>query len=210
MWFIIRFIVALYIQKIKPSRHLLDWVFVPYRCMPWDLDANIHMNNVKYLKYLERGRVEHMIHTPWLTEMTSRGFKALIANTEISYVKEIKPFQRFKAETRISSWDEKYIYMEQLFTYRKTVFTAAVIRMAMVNTKTGKRISPRQAFEEILPGVTPPQLPGSAHHLNMLVQAQRTETQAIAASHAAMDDTESGNHNQNAISLKEKTQETTL
>ena len=206
MWFIYRFIVALYIQKTKPSRHLLDWVFVPYRCMPWDLDANIHMNNVKYLKYLERSRVEHMIHTPWLTEMTGKGFKALIANTEISYVKEIKPFQRFKAETRISSWDDKYVYMEQLFTHRKTVFTAAVIRMAMVSTKTGKRISPMEAFREILPGVTPPDLPGSAHHLNLLVQAQRAETQAIAESHAAVDD----KPHQNDKSIEEKTQETTL
>ena len=66
MWFIFRFIVALHIQKIKPTQSLLDWVLVPYRCMPWDLDANMHMNNVKYLKYLERSRVEHMIHTPWL------------------------------------------------------------------------------------------------------------------------------------------------
>ncbi len=206
MWFIIRFIVALHIQKIKPSRGLLDWVFARYRCMPWDLDANIHMNNVKYLKYLERGRVEHMIHTPWLREMTGRGYKALIANTEISYVREIKPFQRFKVETRISSWDEKYIYIEQLFTYRKTVFTAAVIRMAMVHAKTGKRASPKQAFEAILPGVTAPELPGSAHHLNLLVQAQRGETQAIAAAHAAVD--EDPKHNDK--NAKEKTQETTL
>ena len=81
MWFIFRFIVALHIQKIKPTQSLLDWVLVPYRCMPWDLDANMHMNNVKYLKYLERSRVEHMIHTPWLQEMHGRGYKALIANT---------------------------------------------------------------------------------------------------------------------------------
>ena len=187
MWFIFRFIVALHIQKIKPTQSLLDWVLVPYRCMPWDLDANMHMNNVKYLKYLERSRVEHMIHTPWLQEMHGRGYKALIANTEISYVKEIKPFQRFKAETRISSWDEKYIYIEQLFTHRDTVFTAAVIRMAMVSIKSGQRASPARAFEDILPGVMPPPLPDSARHLNLLVQAQRSETQAIAAAHADVD-----------------------
>jgi len=187
MWFIFRFIVALHIQKIKPSRSLLDWVFAPYRCMPWDLDANIHMNNVKYLKYLERSRVEHMIHTPWLQEMHGRGYKALIANAEISYVKEIKPLQRFKAETRISSWDDKYVYFEQLFTHRETVFTAAVTRMAIVNVKTGKRVSPTKAFEEILPGVISPPLPGSVHHLNQLVQAQRSESQAIAAAHANVD-----------------------
>ncbi|MDY6922028.1 MAG: acyl-CoA thioesterase [Pseudomonadota bacterium] len=183
MWFLLRFLIALHIQKIKPSKSLLDWVFVEYRCMPWDLDANIHMNNVKYLKYLERGRVENMIHTPWLQDMHGRGYKALIANTEISYVKEIRPFQRFKVSTRISSWDEKYIYMEQVMSHRQTVFTAAVIRMAMVNSKTKRRESPMLAFAEIAPGLQPPPLPDSARHLNLLVQAQRGETPVVTGDH---------------------------
>jgi len=193
MWFLVRFLIARYVQRIQPSKSFLDWVFVHYRCMPWDLDANIHMNNVKYLKYMERGRVEHLIQTPWLQELFPRGFKAIIANTEISYVKEIKPFQRFKAETRISSWDERYIYMEQLFTYRNTVFTAAVIRMAVVNANTGQRVSPSAMFAELMPGVSPPQLPDSAQYLNQLVQAQRGETQAIATAHARVDEPAANN-----------------
>jgi acyl-CoA thioesterase FadM len=147
------------------------------------------MNNVKYLKYLERGRVEHMIHTPWLQSMFTRGFKALIANTEISYVRELKPFQNFKVETRISAWDDKYVYIEQLFTYKRTVFTAAVIRMAMVSTRTGKRVAPTQALLEAFPDLVSPPVPASARALNQLVQAQRGETQAIADAHAAQDDT---------------------
>ena len=94
MWFFFRFFVATYIQKIKPTKHILEWVSAPYRVMPWDLDANLHMNNVKYLKYLERGRVEHMIHTPWLRNMYRSNAKALIANTEVSYVKEMRLFQQ--------------------------------------------------------------------------------------------------------------------
>ncbi|HVK99517.1 MAG TPA: acyl-CoA thioesterase [Dongiaceae bacterium] len=188
MWFFVRFFIARYIQKIQPSKPLLDWVITRYRVMPWDIDANLHMNNVKYLKYLERGRVEHMIHTPWLQAMFSRGFKALIANTEISYVKELKPFQYFKVETRISGWDDKYVYMEQVFTYKRTVFTAAVIRMAMVNSRTGKRVAPSQALREAFPALESPSIPASARALNQLVQAQRGETQAIADAHAAQDE----------------------
>ncbi len=188
MWFLFRFLIARYIQKIQPTKHLLDWMIVPYRVQLWDIDANLHMNNVKYLKYMERGRVEHMIHTPWLREMHRRGYKALIANTEISYVKELKPFQWFKVETRISAWDDKYVYMEQLFTYKRTVFTAAVIRMAMVSIKTGKRVSPIQALNDAFPGLPSPPLPASAAALNQLVQAQRSETQAVADAHAAQDE----------------------
>ena len=188
MWVLFRFLIARYIQKIQPTKQLLDWVIMPYRVQLWDIDANLHMNNVKYLKYMERGRVEHMIHTPWLQEMHRRGIKALIANTEISYVKELKPFQWFKVETRISAWDDKYVYMEQLFTYKRTVFTAAVIRMAMVSMKTGKRASPIQALQDAFPGLQSPVPPASVIALNQLVQAQRSETQAIADAHAAQDE----------------------
>jgi len=187
MWFFFRFLVARYIQKIQPTRSMLDWVITHYRVQLWDIDANIHMNNVKYLKYLERGRVEHMIATHWLSEMYSRGIKALIANTEISYVRELKPFQRFKVETRISGWDDKYIYIEQLFTYKRTVFTAAVIRMAMVSVHSGKRISPAHVMSETFPELQPPTIPASALALNQLVAAQRQETQVIADAHADQD-----------------------
>lgn len=189
MWFIFRFLVARYIQKLQPTFKLLDWVIARYRVQLWDIDANLHMNNVKYLKYLERGRVEHMLHTPWLQEMYRRGFKALIANTEISYVRELKPFQRFKVETRISAWDDRYVYMEQIFTYHRTVFTAAVIRMAMVDARTGKRLSPVAVLADVFPGLTSPAVPASAVALNQLVQAQRGETQVIADAHAAQDET---------------------
>ena len=182
MWFLFRFLIARYIQKVMPTHGLLDWVSFRYRVLPWDIDANLHMNNVKYLKYLERGRVEHMIATPWMNTMFDHGVKALIANTEISYVKELKPFQPFDVETRINSWDDKYVYFEQLFTYKQTVFTAAVIRMAMVDSRTGKRASPRQVLTELFPALQSPELPASVVALNQLVTAQRNETQAVANS----------------------------
>ena len=193
MWFFFRFLIAHHIQKIQPNTPLLDWVITRYRVRLWDIDANLHMNNVKYLKYLEKGRVEHMIHTPWLQAMLQGGFKALIANTEISYVKELKPWQRFKVETRISGWDDKYVYIEQLFTYKRTVFTAAVIRMAMVATKSRKRVSPAQVLAEAFPDIQPPPVPPSALALNQLVAAQREETQAIADAHAAQDENDNSN-----------------
>jgi YbgC/YbaW family acyl-CoA thioester hydrolase len=174
--------IARYVQKIQPSRHLLDWVSVEYRVQLWDLDANIHMNNVKYLKYLERGRVEHMIHTPWLQAMYRRNIKALIANTEISYVRELRAFERFRVDTRITSWDDRYVYMEQLFVEGARVHTAAVIRMAMVNTRTGKRVNCRDVMSDAFADVAAPALPVSAAALNQLVQAQREETAHVTSS----------------------------
>ncbi|MGC1509432.1 acyl-CoA thioesterase [Ketobacter sp.] len=177
MWFIIRFILALYIQKTKPTKSLLDWVHSNHRVMPWDLDANIHMNNVKYLKYLERGRVEQMIHTPWLQTMHARRVKALIANTEISYIKEMRPMQHFTVETRINGWDDRYVYIEQLFTHDGTIFTAALVRMALVSMRTGKRVTPTTELGDAFPDLAPPDLPASVTLLNQLIKAQRQETQ---------------------------------
>lgn len=183
MWFYIRFLMAVYIFRKPPTHRLLDWVVSRHRVWPWDLDANMHMNNVRYLKHMETGRVDHMIQTPWLLAMHDHHLGVVVANTEISYVRELKPFQAFDVETCITSWDEKYIYVDQLFTYGNTVFTAAIVRLAMLDTQNGKRVSPVELFSRIYPDISISDLPASAQHLNLLIQAQRQETQPVAMRH---------------------------
>ena len=173
MW---KLLFSLLILRVRPRFKFLDTVLSRYRVKPWDLDANVHMNNVKYLKYLEKGRVEHMIHTPYFTKLYRRKIHSLIVNTEVSYIKSLLPFQRFSVSTRISSWDDKYVYYDQRVESQGELYAAAVVRMVLM--ANGKKASPLEVFNKIWPDTRVPALPMSARKLNELVQAQRQETQA--------------------------------
>lgn len=140
------------------------------------MDGNGHMNNVKYMKYLERGRVELMVQTPWLTLTYAQKAQTLIANAEINYIKELKPFQAFSVETRINAWNDRYVFVEQLITNNGVIYTSSASRLAIIDRKTRKRVSPVQIFSQILSDPSPPAAPQSIYHFNQMIHSQRMET----------------------------------
>ena len=40
---------------------------------------------------------------------------AVLAAAEITYLRSLNPFERFDLVTRLMTWDDKYVYMEQTF-----------------------------------------------------------------------------------------------
>lgn len=165
----------LWILRIRPTLGVLDTFASRFRVMPWDLDANVHMNNCNYLKYLEKARIEHHVHTPYLWAQHIRKTHSLIVNTEISYLKSLTPFQAFTVNTRVASWDDKYVFFEQRFESRGETYAIALIRLAML--QKGSRISPHEVLDRFLKGKHLPPLPASAVKLTELVAAQREESQ---------------------------------
>ena len=170
----IKLMFYLLILRIRPTLGLLDSVVSRFRVMPWDLDANVHMNNVNYLKYLEKARIEHLVRTPYFWAQHIRKTHSLIVNTEISYLKSLMPFQAFTVSTRLASWDDKYVFFEQKVESRGETYAIAMIRMAML--QKGARMSPVAVLERFLKGKAIPALPASAVKLNELVAAQREES----------------------------------
>ncbi len=170
----LRILFYLFVLRVKPRYRILDTVVSKFWVKPWDCDANIHMNNVHYLKYLEHARLDQLVKTPYLNGLKRLGLKNIIANTEISYIRSLLPFQRFEVRTRITGWDEKYIYFEQLVTRHHKIYANAVIRMVLMDSRS--TVSPVKAFAQLMPGCPPPSLPQSAVKLNELIAAQRAET----------------------------------
>lgn len=173
----IRFLFALFILRIRPTIDIREAIEKSYRVKPWDLDMNIHLNNAKYLKYLDKGRVEHIIYSKTLRQMLQRNIKLIVANTEISYIRSLMPFQKFTVSSRITSWDEKYVYYEQKFLSKGQLYATAIIRLAVL--KGEKTTSPIPVFKELLNGVESPEVPMSVTLLNRLIQAQRIESSTI-------------------------------
>lgn len=170
----LRFFVALLVLRIKPRVDIFDAVDRDFRVMPWDLDLNIHLNNAKYLKYLDKGRVEHIIHCYGIRELFRNKFKLIVANSEISYIRSLLPWQKFTVSSRVTHWDHKYVYYEQQFISGGQLYAIATLRLALRNGN--KAASPIDAFHHILQGTEPPRAPQSVQLLKQMIQAQRQES----------------------------------
>ena len=159
-------------RRRKPPTHgIFDRVSMEYRVGLLDLDINMHLNNAKYLKFMDRCRLEHALSTGLLNRMVQARCNAVVANTEIAYVRELRPYQHFHVITRIIGWDDKYVYYDQRFESQGKLHTHALLRI--VNFYGGKAISP-QAVQEITGlNLNSPALPEYVEQWKRLLQSKK-------------------------------------
>lgn len=164
------------IRRRKPATHgLFDTVSMEFRVAMWDLDHNLHLNNAKYLKFMDKCRLEHSIVTGLLDRMIKAHCNAVVANAEIAYVRELRPYQRFTLNTHILGWDEKYMYYEQQFESQGKLHTHALLRV--IHFYNSKVISP-QAVQEITGlNLESPELPSYIEDWKTMLQTKRRYTE---------------------------------
>ena len=88
---------------------------IRFRVLPNDCDINFHMNNGRYLSFMDLGRVHLVAQIGLLPVIVSKRWRATLAAAEINFIRALAPLQKFELVTRLITWDDKYAYMEQRF-----------------------------------------------------------------------------------------------
>lgn len=84
-----------------------------FRCWPHDLDINLHMTNSRYNSFMDIGRINFMIRTGGWDKLRKAGMLPVLGSLATRFRRPVNPFQKFTVNTRIVSWDERWLYMEQ-------------------------------------------------------------------------------------------------
>lgn len=119
---------------VFPARRgILDESVVRFRVWPNDLDTNLHMNNGRYMTLMDLGRLDLLLRNGAIRHVLAQKWYPVLASCHIRFRRPLNLFQRFEIRTRIVTWDEKWIYLEQrilrngdmaLHAYLKGVFVA--------------------------------------------------------------------------------------
>ena len=83
--------------------------------LPNDLDTNIHMNNGRYLTIMDLGRLDLVMRTGLLRHMMKQKAIPVLSSAQMRWRLPLLPFQKYRLETRVVCWDDKWVYMEQRF-----------------------------------------------------------------------------------------------
>ncbi len=76
---------------------------------------------------------------------------------ELTFIRPIRPFQKFTIATRVIAWDEKYYYFEQRFISKHTLYAVALVRGVFLHH--GKKV-PMEKIQHIIgQQVPPPEFP---------------------------------------------------
>ena len=135
---------------MEPSR-------LNFRVWLSDCDLNFHMNNGRYLTFMDLGRVHLLTQGGLLKYVLKYRWAPVLAAADINFVRPIPPFARFTLVTRLLTWDEKYFYIEQRFEYGEETCAMALVKGLFLGR--GKRVPSAEVLSSIGADVNAPPLP---------------------------------------------------
>lgn len=144
-----------------PTHGLYDEVARDCRVGLTDIDLNLHLNNAKYLKYMDLARLENLLSTGMMWRFLRERVNPIITNTEISYIRELRTWQPFSVSAQFLGFDEKYLYFEQRFMSDGKLCTHAFTRFACVHKGRAQPAMPtleRLGVHEASPALPEPVL----------------------------------------------------
>ncbi|ODV86375.1 hypothetical protein CANARDRAFT_6854 [[Candida] arabinofermentans NRRL YB-2248] len=119
-------------------------------CCPLECDFfGLHKNNGTYQTELDFCRTETVLNRlqSFFTDFkkqTGRIPYVPLATYSISFLKEIKPFQVYHMDTRILTWDEKWLFTLSLFKVGDRIHSISVGKMVFKDGR--KTIAPQEVI----------------------------------------------------------------
>ena len=99
-----------------PRKGVFEESRVTFRVLPTDCDINFHMNNGRYLSFMDLGRLHLIAQIGLLRDHRPQALaRRCWRRRRSTSSAQLAPFQKFDLVTRVVTWDDKYAYMEQRF-----------------------------------------------------------------------------------------------
>ncbi len=135
LWF--RMLRIFLMSRFSPRAGIFDESRVSFRVWPLDCDINGHMNNGRYLTLMDLGRTYFMAQLGMLWKLPKKGWFPVVGAVEIRYLRSLDPLQKFDLVSRVLTWDDKWIYVEQRFEVKNQIIAVARLR-ALFLSKNGR------------------------------------------------------------------------
>jgi len=130
---------------------------VGFRVLPTDCDINLHMNNGRYLAFMDLGRLHFVAQVGLLGLILRKRWGAALGAAEINFIRPLSPFRKFELVTRLVTWDEKYAYMEQRFESEQALCAHAFVKGLFL--EKGRRVRPPEVAAALGITTAPPPMP---------------------------------------------------
>lgn len=142
-----------------------------FRVLPTDCDLNFHMNNGRYLTFMDLGRVHLVAQSGLLPHLVRHGWKPVLSAAEINFIRALRPLQKFELVTRLLTWDEKYVYMEQRFEAEGGLYAVATVRGLFL--RRGRAVNFTNVVRTLGVEATPPPMPAVVRHWKELTALKK-------------------------------------
>ena len=88
------------LKKQPQAKDFMSVIKRSFRVGLRDIDFNMHINNARYMVFMERARWDHPVQTNTWDLMLKEKLNFIVAGIEMGYIREIRFGKRFDVETR--------------------------------------------------------------------------------------------------------------
>jgi acyl-CoA thioesterase FadM len=138
------------------------------RVWPNQIDFNLHLNNARYLSIMDYARVHLLARGGVLTPVFKARWAPVVGAVWISYRRSLPLWASYELATRLVAWDNRWFYMEQIFTGKDGLVAVGWVKGALVG-KSGA-VNPQQVMDLVEPGIVSPPIPEGLETLNDLTR----------------------------------------
>lgn len=143
-----------------------------HRCWPVDCDIFMEMNNGRILTLYEMGRFQASVRMGLWPLLKRKKWGLTVAGTSIRYRRRILPFEKFETRTKIATWDDRFVYIEQgMFKKNGECASHVLFRTAVV--EKGRAVETSRLIEAL--GMNP-ERPVPADWVQNWIDAEATRS----------------------------------
>jgi acyl-CoA thioesterase FadM len=103
------------------------------------------MTNSRYLALADLGRLDLILRTGAWRAMWRGGVGVVLGGCTVRFRRSLRPFERFTVSTSIIGWDERWVYLRQIFTGEGK--TACIAMMRAGFTRKGSLVPPQEIID---------------------------------------------------------------
>lgn len=113
-----------------------------FRCLPTDIDTNIHLNNARYMMLADLGRIDIFIRSGLLDLARKKRWAPMLGGLQTVFVREIRLWRRFEVVSSIETWDGTEVIGKHRFVLDSGETAALIMTSAGVYDRENRGFVP--------------------------------------------------------------------
>jgi acyl-CoA thioesterase FadM len=130
-----------------------------FRCLPSDIDMNFHLNNARYMMMADLGRMDIFFRSGLISTARQQGWAPLLGGLQVSYVREIRLWQRFDIVSSMETWEGSQIIGKHRFVLADGRVAAIILTTGGVYDQRNRRFLEVGEVMAAMGNDRPPRLP---------------------------------------------------
>lgn len=150
-----------------------------FRCLPSDIDNNLHLNNARYMMLADVGRFDIFLRAGLLKIAREKGWAPMMGGLQSVYVNEIRLWKSFEVISSIETWEDRQVIGRHRFELENGTTAAIILTTAGVYDRANRRFVAIDDVVARLGHAITPRPPSEeerafmASHANMRVLAKK-------------------------------------